>query len=49
MPAWVLRVDEAAVRNIRDVDIGLIDAGWTERFPAELAARLQELVDNPEG
>ncbi len=31
------------------LDIGLLDAGWTERFPAELAARLQELLDNPEG
>ncbi len=30
------------------LDIGLIDVGWTERFPAGLAARLQELVDNPE-
>ena len=36
--------------HLRDLlDIGLIDADWTERFPAELAARLQELVDNPEG
>ncbi len=35
--------------HLRDLlDIGLIDAGWVERFPAELAARLQELVDNPE-
>jgi len=36
--------------HLRDLlDVGLIDAGWTERFPAELASRLQELVDNPEG
>jgi Uncharacterised nucleotidyltransferase len=30
------------------IDVGLIDASWTERFPAELAARLQELLDHPE-
>ena len=30
------------------LDIGLIDAGWVERFPTELASRLRELVDNPE-
>ena len=30
------------------INVGLIDASWTARFPAELAARLQELVDNPE-
>ena len=31
------------------IDVGLIDAGWPARFPPELAARLQELLDNPEG
>ena len=31
------------------LDIGLIDAAWCGRFPAELAARLRELVDHPEG
>ncbi len=31
------------------IDVGLIDAAWRERFPPELAARLQELLDNPEG
>jgi hypothetical protein len=31
------------------LEIGLIDATWRERFPAELAARLQELLDHPEG
>lgn len=31
------------------LDVGLIDAAWRERFPPELAARLQELLDNPEG
>jgi hypothetical protein len=29
--------------------VGLIDAGWCSRFPPELAARLQELIDNPNG
>jgi hypothetical protein len=31
------------------IDVGLIDATWTERFPAELAERLQELLDDPLG
>ncbi len=36
--------------HLRDMlDIGLLDATWPARFPPELAARLQELIDNPEG
>jgi hypothetical protein len=31
------------------IEVGLIDGGWCERLPAELAARLQELIDHPEG
>lgn len=31
------------------LDIGLIDESWLSRLPPELAARLQELLDNPEG
>lgn len=31
------------------IEVGLIDAGWCQRFPPELASRLQELLDNPEG
>lgn len=31
------------------LDLGLIDATWTARFPPELASRLQELIDHPEG
>jgi len=31
------------------LDVGLIDASWIERFPPELAARLQHLVETPEG
>ncbi len=36
--------------HLRDmIDIGLIDAEWPNRFPAELAVRLQELLNNPDG
>jgi hypothetical protein len=36
--------------HLRDMlDVGLIDATWGKRLPAELARRLQELIDNPEG
>jgi hypothetical protein len=36
--------------HLRDLlEVGLIDATWRERFPPELAARLQELLDHPEG
>jgi hypothetical protein len=36
--------------HLRDlIDVGLIDETWTGRLPAELSARLQELLDNPEG
>jgi hypothetical protein len=31
------------------LEVGLIDATWPTRFPPELAARLQELIDHPEG
>ena len=29
--------------------IELIDATWPARYPAELAARLQHLIDTPDG
>lgn len=36
--------------HLRDfLEVGLIDASWPPRFPPELAARLQELIDHPEG
>ena len=36
--------------HLRDLlDVGLIDAAWCERVPPELARRLKELIDNPEG
>jgi hypothetical protein len=41
------RKDQVHVLDL--LDIGLIDASWCSRFPPELAARLQELVDNPNG
>ena len=31
------------------IGVGLIDATWTSRLPAELVARLQVLLDNPDG
>jgi hypothetical protein len=31
------------------IDVGLIDSTWPQRFPSELAARLQHLLDTPEG
>ena len=31
------------------IDVGLIDESWLARIPAELADRLRELLDNPEG
>lgn len=36
--------------HLRDMlEVGLIDASWLGRFPGELGARLQELIDTPEG
>jgi hypothetical protein len=31
------------------LDVGLIDADWKDRFPPELASRLQQLIDTPDG
>jgi hypothetical protein len=31
------------------LDVGLIDQSWCNRFSPDLAARLQELIDNPNG
>lgn len=36
--------------HLRDfIDIGTIDASWPVKFPPELAARLQGLLDTPDG
>ncbi len=35
--------------HLRDMlDVGLIDASWPSRFPADLGSRLQSLIDTPE-
>jgi hypothetical protein len=31
------------------IGIGLVDASWPARFPQELAGRLQQLLDTPDG
>ena len=31
------------------LEVGLIDASWVTRFGRELGARLQQLIDSPEG
>jgi hypothetical protein len=36
--------------HLRDLlDVGLIDATWIPQLPPELGARLQQLIDTPEG
>jgi hypothetical protein len=36
--------------HLRDmIDVELVDASWCERLPPDLAARLKELLDNPNG
>jgi len=36
--------------HLRDlIEVGLVDASWCPRLPAELRARLQSLLDTPEG
>ena len=36
--------------HLRDLlDVGLIDATWVQKYPEELGARLQHLIDTPEG
>lgn len=36
--------------HLRDLlEVGLIDATWVEKLPAELGARLQGLIDTPDG
>ena len=31
------------------IEVGLLDTTWPQRFPPQLAARLQDLIDHPEG
>jgi len=36
--------------HLRDlIDVGLVDAAWCKRLPADLCARLKQLLDDPEG
>jgi hypothetical protein len=41
------RKDQVHLQDM--IGVGLVDASWCSRFPAELAARLQYLIDTPEG
>jgi hypothetical protein len=41
------RKDQVHLQDL--IGVGLIDATWPARFPAELAARLRELLDDPNG
>jgi hypothetical protein len=36
--------------RLRDlIDVGLVDTSWRDRVPVELRARLQEILDTPDG
>lgn len=36
--------------HLRDlIDVGLLDATWLDRLPPALAARLRQLLDDPNG
>ena len=39
--------DGMLLRNL--IDVGLVNTSWLDRLPKELAPRLKELLDNPEG
>jgi hypothetical protein len=41
------RKDQVHLQDM--LEMGLIDASWTSRLPPELGARLQHLIDTPEG
>jgi hypothetical protein len=41
------RKDQVHIQDL--IGVGLIDASWVARFPPELASRLQELLDDPNG
>jgi hypothetical protein len=41
------RKDQVHLQDL--LGVGLIDSAWVSRLPAELAARLQHLIDTPEG
>lgn len=36
--------------HLRDfIEVGLVDASWLEKLPRELAERLKQLLETPEG
>ena len=36
--------------HLRDlIEVGLVDASWLRRVPLELAKRLQDVLDHPDG
>jgi hypothetical protein len=39
--------DRVYLRDL--IGVGLIDASWPARFPPELVARLQHVLDTPDG
>jgi hypothetical protein len=41
------RKDQVHVQDL--INVGLVDTSWLSRFPAELAARLKEILDTPDG
>jgi hypothetical protein len=41
------RIDQVHLLDL--IGVGLLDATWPARFPAPLGARLQELLDDPNG
>jgi hypothetical protein len=40
-------VDRTHLRDM--IEVGLLDRSWLAKLPEELAVRLQELLDNPDG
>ncbi len=41
------REDRMLLRDM--LDVGLMDESWLAKLPADLAARLKELIDTPDG
>lgn len=40
-------LDRLRLRDL--IDVGLVDSSWISRLPADLARRLQQILDTPEG
>jgi hypothetical protein len=41
------RKDQVHIMDL--ISVGLVDPSWTSRYPSPLAARLQQLLDTPDG